>query len=41
MDHEDLTVSPHRNQPGQAGPQVDPVGSSVLLTLCGVNDKVG
>ena len=41
LDHEDLTVSPHRKQPGQAGPEVEPVGSPVLLTLGGVNDKVG
>ena len=41
LDHEDLTVSPHRKQPGQAGPEVETVGSPVLLTLSGVNDKVG
>ena len=41
LDHEDLTVSPHRKQPGQAGPEVEPVGSPVLFTLSGVNDKVG
>ena len=34
-------VSPPRKQPGQAGPEVEPVRSPVLLTLSGVNDKVG
>ena len=41
LDHEDLIIFPHRKHPGQAGPEVEPVGSPVLLTLSGVNDKVG
>ena len=41
LDHEHLTVSPHREHPGQAGPEVEPVSSPVLLTLGGVNYEVG